>query len=84
MAKKGAKTRSSGALRIPGFNAEASLYITDREYRGADYSASRINGGIVQPQIICGRDSDSGAVICCNCDPYSGCTCGPVGRRTQM
>jgi hypothetical protein len=84
MAKKSAKTRELHARLMPGFNAEASLYATDHRYRQAGFSGSGTVGGNIHPQIFCHYNPDVGGAVCCNCDPYSGCSCGPVGKHTLM
>jgi hypothetical protein len=50
MAKKSVKTNELSALRMPGFNAEASLYDSHATYR----SSGRFGGmgGAVQPAIL--------------------------------
>jgi hypothetical protein len=47
MAKKSVKTHELSALRIPGFNAEASLYTSPTTYRAGKSSGGTI--GAVQP-----------------------------------
>lgn len=82
MAKKSVKTRELHARRMPGFSAEASLYASDQRYHVGYFSG--MAGGEVQPQIFCHYNPEAGGAVCCSCDPYSGCVCGPVGKHTIM
>ncbi len=47
MAKKNVKNRELSARRMPGFDAEASLYISPTAYRSSGSSGATI--GAVQP-----------------------------------
>lgn len=54
-------------MRIPGFNAEASLRRTNEYYLAADYDQS---GGVLPARLTlnCGCDpNDSDCIHCCKC-----------------
>jgi hypothetical protein len=76
MAKKSLKTHELSALRMPGFNAEASLYASPATYRSSGGLSRAI--GAVQPAIgsiqncfkICG--GDPGCEQCCVCTRRGG------------
>jgi len=62
MAKRSVKTQEPGVLRMPGFNAEASLYTSPATYRAVGGSGVPI--GAVQPNVQMSK--------CYYCDIY-GC-----------
>ena len=49
MAKKSVTNRKASAQVIPGFNAEASIYVSLATYRSSGSSGGRL--GAVQPQL---------------------------------
>lgn len=51
MAKQSVKPREFSALRIPGFNAEASLHTSRATYSSG--GGSRVTLGAVQPANVC-------------------------------
>jgi hypothetical protein len=76
MAKKSRKAHEVSALRMPGFNAEASIYTSPATYRSSGGSAGSF--GAVQPAFgriqncfkICGGDPD--CEQCCVCTRSGG------------
>ncbi len=52
MAKKSVKTHDKDTARVPGFNAEASLFTSVATYRSSGGLGGAI--GAVQPALICG------------------------------
>ena len=84
MAKKTTKIHEPHSRRMPGFSAEASLYASDQRYQTGYFSGGGGTGGEVQPQIFCHYNPEAGGAVCCSCDPYSGCVCGPVSKHTLM
>jgi hypothetical protein len=49
MARKSLKTKKQAELRMPGFNAEASLYASSASYRSAEVSSG--NDSTVRPAV---------------------------------
>jgi hypothetical protein len=83
MAKKSVKSHELSALRIPGFNAEASLYTAGKRYRGAHLSTLAIDSGKVLPQLFCAEDPETGGTWCCGYDGFS-MSCRAVGPHYRM
>jgi hypothetical protein len=70
MAKKSVTNRKASAQVIPGFNAEASIYVSLATYRSSGSSGGRL--GAVQPQLggpNCHRVNQC-VYFCCT---YRGC-----------
>ena len=72
MAKKSVRTNELRSLRIPGFSAEASLYISPSTYRsnggwgGANHAVQPMIASWVQSCVkVCGGDPD--CLDCCLC-----------------
>jgi len=74
MAKKSVKTRELSAVRIPGFNAEASFYTSSETYRSSGGSGGTI--GAVQPAYLNPR-------VCWYCTP-DGCYQVPCKIRAHL
>ena len=76
MVKKSTKTREVNALRMPAFNAEASLYASRATYRSSGGLSQTIGalqpafGGIQNCFKICG--GDPGCEDCCVCTRRGG------------
>jgi hypothetical protein len=76
MAKKSVTNRKASGQLIPGFNAEASIYVSLATYRSSGSSGGRL--GSVRPAIgsiqncfkICG--GDPGCEQCCVCTRRGG------------
>lgn len=76
MAKKSVSRRALSAIRMPGFTAEASLYVADG-YSWRAYSPSLVaDGGNVLPQFCF---TSEGGTTCCNCY-YGWCYCQRLRR----
>jgi hypothetical protein len=77
MSKKAAKTHEVSALRTPGFNAEASLYIPTAMYRSGGGSIGNVGAvqpaaGLLNPGTWVGGSGGDGY---CSCRAI----CGPLG-----
>lgn len=76
MARKSAKGRALSAMGMPGFTAEASLYIAGEYYRTAYSSTSGADNRKVLPQFCF---TNEGGTTCCDCY-YGWCYCRRLVR----